>query len=178
MKSFKEYLTESKKIYEFKVKFAGQLPSGFEKNLKNVLSKFNVESISKAKRTPIQESPMDFPGVKFSEVSVFDVVLTYPTTSPIVKQAISQMLKVEESRVLVRTAGEEAEAGLNAGSMEAPDGKGALLGKDYEASNNQDLVGEKQKLNFLKELSKEKHNLEQYTGVNDAILAKKVPTGA
>ena len=161
MKSFKQYLTESKKIYEFKVKIAGDLPDGFDKALKNSLSKFNVESMSKAVRTPIQESPIDFPGVKFKEVSVFNVGLSYPTTSPIVKQAIAQMLNIEESRVLVRTNSEGAEAVMNAESMLAPDGKGALLGTEYESSDNQDLVGEKQKLSFLKDLGKSKHELEE-----------------
>ena len=161
MKSFKQYLTESKKIYEFKVKIAGDLPDGFDKALKNSLSKFNVESMSKAVRTPIQESPIDFPGVKFKEVSVFNVGISYPTTSPIVKQAIAQMLNIEESRVLVRTNSEDAEAVMNAESMLAPDGKGALLGTEYESSDNQDLVGEKQKLSFLKDLGKSKHELEE-----------------
>lgn len=163
MKSFTEYLTESKKIYEFKVKVAGDLPKDFDKGLKSSLSKFNVERISKAKRTPIQESPMDFPGIKFQEVSVFDVTLSYPTTSPVIKQAISHLLKVDESRVLVRTNGEEAEAVLNAESMIAPDGKGSLLGTDYENSDNQHLVGEKHSMSFLKDLAKSKHELEEVT---------------
>jgi hypothetical protein len=34
MKTFKEYLTESKKVYNFKIKVAGDLPEDFEKNLK------------------------------------------------------------------------------------------------------------------------------------------------
>jgi len=53
----------------------------------------------------------------------------------------------------------------------------ALLSKDYEAqSEGQKLVGEKQKFNLLKELMKDKKTLEQYKGVNDAILASKTPT--
>lgn len=161
MKSFKHYLTESKKIYEFKVKIAGDLPQGFDKALKLSLSKFNVESMSKATRTPIQESPVDFPGVKHKEVSLFSIGLSYPTISPIVKQAITQILNIDESCVLVRTAGEESEAMMNMESMKTPTGDNALLGTDYEASNNQDLVGEKQKLSFLKDLGKTKHELEE-----------------
>jgi hypothetical protein len=161
MKSFKEYLTESKKIYEFKIKIAGDIPSGYDKIIKSALSQFNVESVSKPKRTPIQESPIDFPNVKFSEVSVFDVVLSYPTTSQVVASALNNALKIDETRVLVRTLGEDAEARLNANSMLAPDGKGALLGTDYESSNNQELVGEKQKLSFLKSLAGNKHELEE-----------------
>lgn len=161
MKSFKHYLTESKKVYEFKIKIAGDLPQGFDKALKASLSQFNVESMGKSVRTPIQESPMDFPGVKHTEVTTFSVGLSYPTTSPVVKSAIAQILKIEESRVLVRTNGEEAEAVLNAESLQAPDGKGALLDKDYEASDNQALVGDKHAMSFLKDLGKSKHGLEE-----------------
>ena len=172
MKSFKEYLTESKKIYEFKIKIAGDLPEGFENAVKSGLDKFDVQSISKPKRTPIQESPIDFPNVKFSEISVFDVVLNYPTTSQVVKEALAQAIRVSESKILVRTLGEEAEASMNAQFMAAPDGKGALLGTDYEASNNQDLVGEKRVMSFLKDLNATKHELEQVTGTNDQLFVK------
>jgi hypothetical protein len=172
MKSFKEYLTESKKIYEFKIKIAGDLPPGFEKDVKLGLDKFDVQSISKPKRTPIQESPIDFPNVKFSEVSVFDVALNYPTTSQVVKEALAQAIRVSESKILVRTLGEESEAVLNATSMMVPDGKDALLGTDYEKSDNQELVGDKRVMSFLKDLNATKHELEEVTGTNDQLFVK------
>ena len=172
MKSFKHYLTESKKIYEFKVKIAGDLPQGFDKQLKACLSQFNVESCSKATRTPIQESPIDFPQAKFKEISVFNVCLSYPTTSPIVKQAIAQMLQIDESLVLVRTNSEDAEAVMNAEGMKMPGDGEALLDKDYEASNNQDIVGDKHTLSFLKGLAKTKHELEEVKGVNPELFPK------
>ena len=37
MKTFKEYLAESKKLYSFKIKIAGDLPEGFKENLKDRL---------------------------------------------------------------------------------------------------------------------------------------------
>jgi hypothetical protein len=53
----------------------------------------------------------------------------------------------------------------------------SLLSKDYETeSASQKLVGEKQKFNLLKDLMKNKKTLEQYKGVNDAILASKLPS--
>ena len=172
MKSFKEYLTESKKIYKFKIKIAGDLPPGFENDVKAGLDKFDVQSISKPKRTPIQESPIDFPNVKFSEISIFDVVLNYPTTSQVVKEALVQAIRVNESKILVRTLGEEAEATMNSQFMAKPDGKGALLGTDYEASDHQELVGEKRAMSFLKDLNATKHELEEVTGTNDQLFVK------
>jgi hypothetical protein len=174
MKSFKEYLTESKKIYEFKIKIAGDLPPGFENDVKLGLDKFDVQSISKPKRTPIQESPIDFPNVKFSEISVFDVVLNYPTTSQVVKEALAQAIRVNESKILVRTLGEEAEATMNGQFMAKPDGKGSLLNTPEleQVPGAQELVGEKRVMSFLKDLNATKHDLEEVTGTNDQLFVK------
>lgn len=178
MKSFKDYLTESKKTYEFKVKIAGDLPASFGTNLKNALSKFNVESISKAKRTPIQESPIDFPGVKFSEVTVFDIAVSYPTNSPIVHEAIVNLLGCENKHVVVRTIGEEYETAINTQHLHKletvtdKEASEALLNTPFEASDFQDLVGETQKMKFIQELNGAKHGMSEYTGVNDQLFTK------
>ena len=47
MKSFKEYLTESKKTYDFRIKIAGDLPEGADKMMKTALEKFGVEAHKK-----------------------------------------------------------------------------------------------------------------------------------
>ena len=46
MKTFKEYLTESKKIYSFKIKVAGELPQNFQENLKQQLDRCKVAQLS------------------------------------------------------------------------------------------------------------------------------------
>jgi hypothetical protein len=80
MKSFTEYLTESKKTYEFKIKVAGDLSEGFSTELKSAMEKFAVVKLSNGKRTPIQEVPLDFPNLKNSHVTVFDLEVTGTTT--------------------------------------------------------------------------------------------------
>jgi hypothetical protein len=52
----------------------------------------------------------------------------------------------------------------------------SFLLKDYPAENNQDLVGQKHVVSFLKELGKQEHTLQPVAGVNDQLLAKTVPT--
>jgi hypothetical protein len=52
----------------------------------------------------------------------------------------------------------------------------SVLEADYEKEDNQKLVGDKHTMSLLKELGKRKKTAEQYTGVNDAILAKKSPS--
>ena len=67
MKTFREYLAESKKTYPFKVRVAGDLPENFEKNFKECLGATNPTIVEKSK-TPIQASPIDFPELSNVEV--------------------------------------------------------------------------------------------------------------
>jgi len=174
MKSFKEYLTESKKVYEFKVKLAGDYKKAGEM-IKSALSQYKVESCSAGKRLPIAETHSDFPHVTNTNVTMFDVCTAYPVTSQQVRALIAEKCRCSMDSVKVRSLAEDAEDTLNH-SNDEKSGE-SLLNKDYEAaSEGQKLVGEKQKFNLLKELMKDKKTLEQYKGVNDAILASKMPT--
>ncbi len=174
MRSFTEYLTESKKVYEFKVKLAGDYKNAADA-IKLALAPYKVESCSAGKRLPIAETHADFPNHKNTNVTIFDVCTAYPTNSATVRALIADKCRCTLESVKVRTPMEEAEIALNHANDEKS-GE-ALLGKDYDASSEgQKLVGEKQKMSLLKSLTKDKRTLEQYTGVNDAILAKSLPT--
>lgn len=173
MKSFKEYLIESKQTYDFKVKVADECPDDCADKIKEALAEFTCSSCSKGMTSPIQESHIDFPDHKNVSVTVFEVSLDYPATSEQVRNTVAEALGKTQSCVRVRNPLEEAEQELNH-SNDKNTGK-ALLGADYEKESNQNLVGEKQKASFLKELSKNKNQGTQYKGVNDKILAKKPP---
>lgn len=174
MKSFKQYLTESKKVYEFKVKIAGEIDKDAASKIKLGLSQYQVESCSAGKRTPIQESPKDFPEHKNVNVTVFDVCLSYPTNSVMVRESIAQALGLKICCVKVRNLKEEEEDLLNHSNDEIS--KESMLTSEYAASNNQSEVGEEQKMSLLKTLTKAKHDLQPYTGVNDQLFASKAPT--
>lgn len=176
MKSFKDYLIESKQTYEFKVKIAGECPEDCSAQIKEALSQFDVANCSAGNRTPIQESHFDFPDLKNTEVTVFEVSLNYPTTSPVIRAAIASKLKVAESMIRVRNPLEEAEVVLNHANDNKKSDK-PLLEKDYDKEDNQKLAGGKFVDSFLKELGKNKKELTQYKGVNEKILAKKAPAG-
>ena len=174
MKSFKEYLIESKHVYDFKIKIAGDTcPTVIEK-IKNGLSQFSVESFSTGKSTPIQETQIDFPDHKNVSVTMYEVVLTYPATSKQVQDIIAEASGLPHSCIKVRTSKELEEETINH-MYDTLDKSSTLLGSDYEKSNNQHLVGDAQMMTLLKELTKMKHQGEQYKGVNDKLLAKKAP---
>lgn len=175
MKSFKEYLTESKKTYAFKVKVAGEMQEGFEAELKSALEKFSVVKIGAGKRTPIQETPLDFPELKNKQVTVWDVELNYPTTPQVLENYIADVCKCSLGCIRVRAANEPSEQ-YQAAMLEPEKESDALLNSDYPKEDNQGLVGEKSKMGLLKDLEKVKHGGEQYTGVNDVLLAKDAPS--
>ena len=175
MKSFTEYLTESKKVYEFKIKVAGDAPKDCVKRIKEALTMYKVEGCSKGKSLPIAETYTDFPEHKNIGVTIYEVTLAYPVNSTQVRAAVSNVLRVSEDRVKVRNLKEEEEIAINNANTEKS-GE-ALLSKEYEAtSEGQKLVGDKHVMSMLKELNKVGHQgLTQYKGVNDNILAKSVP---
>lgn len=175
MKSYQEYLIESKKVYEFKIKLAGETDSKCIENIKLALSRYNVESVSAGTRTPIQESPIDFPEHTNVNVTLFNVTLSYPANSVQVREAVAQRLGLSLSCVRVRNLKEDEEDSINH-EHDQLSGE-ALLGKDYDEKGAQSEIGELQKMSLLKDLNTTKHQLTQYKGVNDQLLANSVPTG-
>lgn len=171
MKSYKQYLAESKKVYEFKIKVAGEVPKDFVKHIKMALDQYKVESCSAGKSSPIQETQAGFPSLKNVELTVFEVTTSYPANSQQVQSAISQCSGVPTSHMIVRTIGEDLEDEINNG----PEAKGALLGTDYPTEDHQDKVGEKRLMSFLKDISSTSTTGTAYTGVNDELLAKSAP---
>lgn len=177
MSTFKEYLAESKKVYNFKVKIAGDVDKRISEQIKTALSKFDCTSVSKPKRTPITETPLDFPDQKHTHVNIFDVSCNYPTTSEELGIVISEKTKISACCIKVRNEFQNAEGENNVNAFKRIGTQGeALLNKPLEDVNGQDLVGEKKMLSFLKELGKTSHKGTEYKGVNDQLLAKSSPT--
>ena len=180
MSTFKQYLAESKKVYTFKVKIAGDVDKKISEAMKIALSKFECTSVSAPKRTPITENPYDFPNLKFTHVNIFDVTCNYPGTTQEVHASLAETLRVKLGHIIVRTDLEEVEqdfaiAGKNRIGTKAP----ALLNNpNLEDVNGQDLVGDKKAMSFLKELGKTSHKGTEYKGVNDQLLAKSAPTAS
>lgn len=80
MKNFQEYLTESAKNYEYRIKIAGDLDDDAVTALEKELARFDVIKLSKPKKTPVLKSPAGFPELQNQEIHIMDVVLNYPAT--------------------------------------------------------------------------------------------------
>jgi len=101
MKRFGDFLTEAKKEYHFKIGIAGELPENFEDNLESCLQKYSVSNMSAAKKTPIQERPLDFPHLQNTEVHYFEVALNYPTIDSVLHEYIAQCCNCATDHVRV-----------------------------------------------------------------------------
>lgn len=153
MKSFKEYLTESAKRYDFRIKLACDCSAENEAKLKTMLERFSVADFKKTGKTPIQELPLDFPKLRNREVTVYEVSLEYPTTQFELTEYISSGLGMTNEELVVRSPGEPTEAY----QQKAEKREGALLDDpNYKEAGNakfEDYYGEKYNASFLKSLN-------------------------
>jgi len=155
MKTFKEYLTENKKLYSFKIKVAGEVPQNFQEELKTRLDRCKVSSMEKTSKTPIQALPLDFPDHPNSEVTMFEVACEYPITTPEIINDIKS-IGLPESCFRVRGSGEPSEEQQVLSDIETS--KDPLLTdsqyKETGKVNHKDYFGDDFNKSFLKDLSK------------------------
>jgi hypothetical protein len=153
MKSFNEYLTESKKTYEFRIKIAGDLDEGFKTKLKGAMERFSVVKMDNGKRLPIAERHLDFPELENTNVTVFNIEINYPTTTQVLENYVSQVCGCELSRIRVRTANQDAEhAEMKIKEKNSLDDT-LLATEELGGESAQDKVGQKHISSFLKDLA-------------------------
>lgn len=170
MKTFKEYLLESKKSYPFRVKVAGELPEGFEKKLKECLGAANPTVIEKSK-TPIQATPLDFPELSNMEVHTFEVICEYPITTPELSEHVKKL--VPESHFRVRNGSNPAEAEHASFDLE-PSGEAVLEEPEMSVGKikHKDYFGADFNKSFLKDLQKTSKEQKKENGQGEYKLPK------
>ena len=170
--SFKHYLVESKKTYSYKVGLAGDLPENAVDRLENVMQKFKVAKMSKGKKTPIQERPLDFPNLQNTRATYFDIETEYPTTPQVLEQYLQDTMGMDPYHVIVRDPNAPQE------QEQAPkDDKPyeAMLNSDYTASKDeQKSAGDNRVMELLKELEKNRKD----RAAPDASQSVKAPKDA
>jgi len=153
MKTFTQYLSESTKKYDFRVKVAGKFTTEQEASMKSLLSKYAVSGFKKTATTPIQALPLDFPQVTNCEVNIYEVSLDYPATQQELTEYLTSELKVSKQNLVVRSPFEHTEEYQH---IEEPR-KGALLNDvNYSEAGSpkfEDYYGDKYNSGFVKELN-------------------------
>jgi hypothetical protein len=135
MKKFNEYLAESQRVYNYRIKIVGDVPSGFVKALEEKLKQFDPAKISDVKTTPVQLNPAEFPAYNNERVSHMDCEFRYPAIEPQIQQ-IAQCLGLDPNRVRMLTV--PYEDSMNQERVEVDEqNKDLLTDTDYPAPNKE-----------------------------------------
>lgn len=134
MKTFKDYLIESKQTYDFKIKMCCDCDAKDITKIKEALEQYKLETISQPRRLPIQESP-EFPNCGPVEIKILDVSLAYPANDEQVRQAVVSC-GAPAAMVRVIPANHPYEAIMDGKEVSNPDseeGKAVLLEPEMKA---------------------------------------------
>ena len=158
MSTFTQYLTESTKSYDYKIKIAGE-PKDIDKNaLETALQKFDLSKMSAGKTTPIQSLPLDFPALSNEQVTIFDVTTNYPEAPRVMHEYLADLLKIPMSHMVVRKPGEPTEEYQDAMGAEKTSEFASKLQdvemKDSPKVNKDEHTGDKYNMSLMRELLK------------------------
>jgi hypothetical protein len=146
MKNFQEYLAESQRTYNYRIKIVGDVEPAVIKALEEKLRQFDPVKVSAVKKTPIQLKPADFPAHANESVSSMDCEFRYPAIEPQIQQ-IAQLLGLDPNRIRMLTVPYEDSMVDEKEKVEdqntdlltdtdypAPDAEQKALSKDYSAA--------------------------------------------
>ena len=164
MKSFRSYLVESEQTYKFRIKMAEKCDDETMDSLETALQKYDMKSMSKPKKTPIQEHPMDFQTLQNAEVFIMDTELQYPVTAHQLYEYISQVVGVPASHLVVINQDNPEEIAREEALKEEGEEYEALLGSDYKEEKQDPTFGDAYNENMLKSLETRKY---EFAGKED-----------
>lgn len=160
MSTFKDYLTESAKSYDYKIKVAGQIADDFASKMETALQKFEVAKMSAGKKTPIMTQPLDFPQLSNEEVTIFDVTTNYPASTREMKEYLGVYMNVPQTHIVVRKPNEPSEEYQEqmqvAKNSEYKNKLQDIEYKDAPKVNAEDFHSTKANMSLLKELLKDR----------------------
>ena len=102
MKKFAQYLAESERTYDYRIKLLGKPSAELIRDLKQKLDQFDPVSMGDVKTTPIQKVLTDFPNNPNDIVSMFDVSFKYPAIEPQIKQ-LAQLMGFDPNHIVMQT---------------------------------------------------------------------------
>ena len=162
MTDFKQYLAESTKEYNYKIKVAGDLSEDFGSKLETVLKKYEVKTLSKGKKTPIQEVPLDFPHLKNEAVTIFELTTMYPASVFEMRTLVADSMRLHPNQIVVRKPGEpteEYQEEMKAKAEKKSEFKSMLQDIEYKDAPKvkaDEVYGDRANQSLLKELLKDR----------------------
>jgi hypothetical protein len=133
MKTFSQYLTESEKTFDYRIKICGDVNAELLKMFKEKLKKFDPVKISDPKTTPVQAKPADFPGMTNQRVTIIDSSFRYPATPPQIEQ-MAELCGITADHVCVNDL--QWSEGMDRELLGIEEENASpVLGKDYPADS-------------------------------------------
>jgi len=183
MSTFTQYLAESTKSYDYKIKIVGASKDIDKNALETALQKFDLANMSAGKTTPIMTQPLDFPTLSNEQVTIFDVTTNYPTTSREMKEYLSDIMRIPATHIVVRKPGEPTEQ-YQADMQIKSEYRNKLHDIEYSDMakiNPEDFHSTKANMSLLKELLKDRQENKDHpkggeTGVQSHIEEKGTPS--
>jgi len=159
MKSFTQYLTETKTTWIFKIKTIHELSDKQCDRIEKHLMKYDSNGLGAAKKTILQSTPRDFPSFKGYEVYIYEFETSLPTTGNQVQTEIGNMLGLAQGTLLIK-----GEHEIDADEPVEESDKSILQDEEYseaEEVNSEELYGDKYNTSFVQELLKLRKEKEQ-----------------
>lgn len=158
-KSFATYVAEVKTEYNYVLKFAvNEMTDVMIDQLEAGLAKYNLKSASAFRKTPIQESPLDFPNVKNTSVFICDLTLGYPGSLDFLRIYVCNCMGISPANLAVYSDNDprqiETDLYIDRNSSEYKEKYKTRLGSDYEEVEGAEAekYGATYNTSFLKEL--------------------------
>jgi len=102
MKSFAQYLVETRQTFDYRIKILGDVDAELINALEEKLQQFDVVSMTEPKSTPIQKTLPDFPEAENDSVTFMDVTFNYPATPPQITQ-MAELLGMNPNHMIIQT---------------------------------------------------------------------------
>jgi len=158
MKSLAQYLAQSEKTYNFRLRTVAEMSDEQLDKLEKYLARYNVESVSAPKTSIIQKSPAGFGDIGPSAVTTIEIATKLPSTPNVMQEEIAAATGVHIGAIRVYNEGEFVE-GIDdlEESDDSEEGKSVLADADYsdaEKVDHSDNYGNDFVEKFVKNLPK------------------------
>ena len=175
-KSFVSYVAETKTEYNYVLKFAvHDMTDKMIDCLETCLKKYELKTASAFKKTPIQESPLDFPNVKNTAVYICKITMGYPASLDFLKIYVCNSLGISPALLAVYSECDprqiETDLYVDRTSPEYKAKYKTRLGSEYEDKEHP-AYGAEYNIGFLQELEKVRKEREITIALNPLSQAE------
>ena len=152
MKSLKQYLAESEKTYEFRLRSLNEISDEHMDRIEAHMKKYNMESMGAPKKT-VMHKPRGFADVGAQEVYIYDFATKLPATPHALHEEIASICGCSMGSMIVHNM-KEAEELWEVEEESDEEAKSVLADADYseaEKINPEDHYGDKYNEKMVKD---------------------------